>query len=386
MPGTIAADRNYTETGEYTVEVTVIDAAGAADSTTSTIAVFDPAAPPVIRSFAVPAGDRLLTTPVDVTASFTDRSVPVDNFSAMIDWGDGTVEPVDVSAPTFDSVGSVGGRHVYGAPGLYTVVVSVADESGNIDTEGATITVVAPSGKPVITGIAGPGTPLRLSDVVTIGATFSDASAPYDTFSAVVDWGDGTTTPATVTPPTTATGEGSITASRTYTATGVYPVTVRISDARGDADDELFEFVVVYDPTINGRVTGSGFYWSGAEASAETSRWGAPAFFGYDAKYKKNSSVPTGETKLRLLGQFFFQSTQYDYLIVNDAMAIAEGTGTIGGGSEYRFRVQGIDNGWLDFFQITIWNPATGAVLYDNGVLYDKGDVVLLGGIQVKGG
>ena len=93
--------------------------------------------------------------------------------------------------------------------------------------------------------------------------------------------------------------------------------------------------------------------------------------------------MPSGRTQLRLLGDFYFRSTSYDYLIVNDAIAIAEGTGRISG-QDYRFRVQGIDNGWLDFFQITIWDPATGEVVYDNGILYDKGDVVLLGGIRVR--
>ena len=84
-----------------------------------------------------------------------------------------------------------------------------------------------------------------------------------------------------------------------------------------------------------------------------------------------------------MLGEFFFRSTSYDYLIVNDAIAIAEGVGKIGN-TQYRFRVQGIDNGWLDFFQITIWDPVTDEVVYDNGVLYDKGDLVLLGGITLR--
>ena len=51
---------------------------------------------------------------------------------------------------------------------------------------------------------------------------------------------------------------------------------------------------------------------------------------------------PRETTKLRLLGDFYFKSTSYDYLIVNDAMVIAEGVGKIGA-TEYRFRVQGID-------------------------------------------
>ncbi len=71
---------------------------------------------------------------------------------------------------------------------------------------------------------------------------------------------------------------------------------------------------------------------------------------------------------------------------------MAEGTGTTGGNTSYRFRVQGIDNGRVDFFQITIWDDSTGDVLYDNGVVYtneglvedDRGDRVLLGGIRVR--
>ena len=53
-----------------------------------------------------------------------------------------------------------------------------------------------------------------------------------------------------------------------YTTTGVYPVEITVTDALGGFDSEVFEFVVVYDRTMNGRVKGSGFYWSGAEASA----------------------------------------------------------------------------------------------------------------------
>ncbi len=290
-----------------------------------------------------------------------------------------------MAAPTPTALGTFSGSHVYAQPGSYEIVLSVTDAGGLVDSDGAIVTMVAPSGAPVITELDAPTTPQLLSAGVAIQAQFTDASAPFDTFTAVVDWGDGTTSPATVTPPLTGTATGSLAASKVYAETGVYPVTVTVSDANGASDSELYEFVVVYDPTTNGRVTGSGSYWSGPEASSGTSRWGAPAFFGYDARYKKNAALPTGETQLRLLGQFLFKSTKYDYLIVNDAVAIAEGVGTAGG-KQYRFRVQGVDNGRLDFFQITIWNPTTGAVLYDNGVLYDKGDLVLLGGITVKGG
>ena len=128
----------------------------------------------------------------------------------------------------------------------------------------------------------------------------------------------------------------------------------------------------------------AGWYWSGNEAYDDGDRWGNWAFFGYGARYKKNATTPTGTTKLRLLGEFYFKSTGYDYLLINDTVAVAEGVGKLDGQRGYRFRVQGVDNGWIDFFQITIWDEATGEIVYDNGVLYDSGDLVLLGGIRIR--
>ena len=43
-----------------------------------------------------------------------------------------------------------------------------------------------------------------------------------------------------------------------------------------------------------------------------------------------------------------------------------------------------LQSGRFDFFQISIWDDVTGEVIYDNGILYDEGDLVLLGGIRVK--
>ena len=383
-----SATRTYAGTGTYPVTITVRDRGGLTASVTGEVVVYDPAAPPVFRGIDAPLGDRLITSPIDIVATFTDESIPVDTFTATIDWGDGTVETADAAdivAPTFAAAGTVTGSHQYTVPGDYTVVVTVEDESGATDDIGAPVSVVAPAGEPVIESIDGPTTPQPITESVLISATFSDTSAPFDTFTATVDWGDGTQSAAQVTDPTGPSEPGAITADHVYSRTGVYPVTITVFDRDGASDSELFEFVVVFDPDTTGRVAGSGTYWSGSEAYAGTSRWGSPAFFGYNARYPDGADVPSGETQLRLLGKFYFRSTSYDYLIVNDAIAIAEGVGRIGT-KNYRFRVQGIDNGWLDFFQITIWDPATDEVLYDNGVLYDKGDVVLLGGIKVRGG
>jgi hypothetical protein len=383
--GTIQATHVYDEFGIFEVTVTIEDSTTRSDTATTNVTIFDPLAAPKIVSID-PVGVTPITEPVEISAQFDDGSVPVeDTFSAVIDWGDGTSTTAEVAAPTLDALGTIVGSKTYAAPGTYDIIVTVRDSLNNSDDERIIVDVVALEGTPFITSVSGPSTPQDIADGVTLGAAFTDASAPFDSFTATIDWGDGAgPVPAAVTAPLTSDGEGTISGSKVYTAAGVYSVTVTVTDANGDSYAEDYEFIVVFDPDTNGRVSGSGYYWSGAEAFPEGSRWGAPAFFGYDARYKKNATVPTGDTQLRLLGEFFFRSTSYDYLIVNDAIAIAEGVGKIGT-KQYRFRVQGIDNGWLDFFQITIWDPANGnEVVYDNGVLYDKGDLVLLGGIKVK--
>jgi hypothetical protein len=381
--GTITGNHVFDAVGSYTVAITLTDSTDRAATTSVDVLVVDLDAGPVIRNFSLPTNEQPIGATVDLSAVFSDDSVPADFFTGSIDWGDGTIEDAVLIQPTASTNGQAAGSHEYNVAGVFEIVLTITDSTERSVEVGATVSVVAPAGDPIIRTIAGPSTPQEITDAVAVSATFGDASGPFDTYTATIDWGDGTSSIAAVVPPT-ASDDGTITGDHIYAETGVYPITITVTDAAGASDSELFEFAVVFDPTIRGRVNGSGFYWSGREARPGGSRWGAPAFFGYDARYKKNSDLPVGDTQLRLLGDFFFRSTSYDYLIVNDAIAIAEGVGTMGGGTSYRFRVQGVDNGWLDFFQITIWDPTTGTVLYDNGVLYDKGDIVLLGGIKVK--
>ena len=383
VPGSITARHRYDTPGTFVATVTVVDGQGNPESSaTTSVTIFDPV--PRILSIN-PVGVTPINEEFELSAIFVDGSVPADeSFTAVVDWGDGLTTEADVTVPTATSNGKIVASKSYTIAGTYSVIVTVTDARGNEGDELLTVEIVAPESKPFITRVEGPSTPQDIADGVTLTAAFTDASAPDDSFTATIDWGDGSSpVPASVTAPLASEAEGTISGFKQYAAAGVYSVTVTVTDQAGASYSEDYEYIVVFDPDTNGRVSGKGFYWSGAEAFAGGSRWGAPAFFGYDTKYKRNATVPSGDTQLRLLGEFFFRSTSYDYLIVNDAIAIAEGVGKIGN-TQYRFRVQGIDNGWLDFFQITIWDPVTDEVVYDNGVLYDKGDIVLLGGIKVK--
>ena len=314
--------------------------------------------------------------------------MPFDTFSATIDWGDGSGPQPVIGAglvpPTLDAMGTISAPTTYTIPGEYEVVVKVTDGLGNWDDDGVIITVVSPGGDPIITEMTGPQTPQPLPDGVQISASFTDESGTADTYTAMIDWGDGSDpTTATVTPPSGDT-PGTISANRVYDAVGVYTVTLTLTDGAGTPATQEFEFVVVFDPAAARTLCRA------PASTGRAPRLGRAAPSGVrrrsSATTPATRAVPTDRRARHSCGFSVTSSSvrpSYDYLIVNDAIAIAEGVGSIGS-NEYRFRVQGIDNGWLDFFQITIWDPVTDEVVYDNGILYDKGDVVLLGGIKVK--
>jgi hypothetical protein len=67
-----------------------------------------------------------------VVANFTDANpnAPVSDFSATIDWGDGTSSPATGITKSVTGF-TVQGSHTYGSEGTYTVTVTVRDDGGS---------------------------------------------------------------------------------------------------------------------------------------------------------------------------------------------------------------------------------------------------------------
>lgn len=64
-----------------------------------------------------------------VTASFQDSAA--QTHTCIADWGDGSLpDPLAVTEPTASAPGSCTGSHLYTAPGVYEVAITVADECG----------------------------------------------------------------------------------------------------------------------------------------------------------------------------------------------------------------------------------------------------------------
>ena len=234
--------------------------------------------------------------------------------------------------------------------GNFTIGLKVTDPLGlsNIDTLTVTVNNVAPT----ITYITAPVAPIQMATNVNVSAAFTDPGA--DTFTAAWNWGDGSTTAGAV-------SGHNVTGSHFYATPGIYTLKLTVTDDDGGSTNLTYQYIVIYDPN-GGFTTGGGWFIDPSS--------GNKANFGFNTKYQKDSSIPTGNTEFKV-GNLNFKSTSYDWLVVSGAKAQFKGTGTINGSGDYAFLVTVIDGqvsggGGYDLIRITIWNKATGAMVYDN--------------------
>ena len=248
--GTVQASHAYGRYGEYTITVCVTDddhAPEAAspvdgqDCDTLTVTVNNVAptleAGPDRNSLE---GSRLILNP----ATFSDAGYDSE-FTATIDWGDGTTEPpADISvvagrtAEGTPQTGFVQAFHHYADDGTYTVEVCLNDGREIVcDTMLVTVTNVAPAVD------AGPDRIINEGTFITLDpATYTDPGfdhSPTDTqenFTSTIDWGEGTIDVGVLTEAPGAEGvltTGTVSGSHVYGDDGVYTVTACVTD-----DDE----------------------------------------------------------------------------------------------------------------------------------------------------
>jgi hypothetical protein len=117
-------------------------------------------------------------------------------------------------------------------------------------------------------------------------------------------------------------------------------------------------------------VTGAGTIESPSGALAGSTAAGT-ARFGFQSKYARGATVPTGNTQFKFrAGDLEFDSTAYEWLVVAGARAQYKGTGVIRNTTgTFDFLLTVIDGdqaggGGADKFRIKISGP--GGVIYDN--------------------
>ena len=221
---------------------------------------------------------------------------------------------------------------------------------------------------PVVTSISAPVEPINFNNqLINVSGTFVDPDDD-DPHTAEWDWGDYTTSSGIVDQ-----DENAVSNSHTYSEPGVYRITLEVADSYPASDEEVFEFIVVYDPD-GGFVTGGGWIYSVAgfcQLSDECATAEGKANFGFVSKYKKGADTPTGNTEFQFkAGSLNFHSSNYDWLVVTGSdYARFKGTGTINGQGDYKFMLWAGDDE-PDTFRIKIWQEyedGVETVVYDNG-------------------
>ncbi len=259
---TVTGSHTYTDEGSDPIHVDVLDDGGSriAGNTTATIVDAPLTAAQGIAVKAV-EGQAFSNVPV---AMFTDtnRLGSVADFSATINWGDGTPTSSGIisliGGSPAGTVYQVLGSHTYASQGTFPISVVITDVGGSTVTvsaaanNSASATVADAGIKANAAGAFIQGTEgLGLSQTggttfgpVVIGSfTDADLGATVADFttgggSIVVNWGDGTA-PQTL-PASDLTASGSvngvvftITAAHVYKEEGTYQVLTTVTDSGG---------------------------------------------------------------------------------------------------------------------------------------------------------
>jgi DNA/RNA endonuclease G (NUC1)/PKD repeat protein len=206
----VTPQHSYADNGNYVVTLTVSDPAGAEATATTSVTVFNVA--PAVNAFA---GASILAHQTYAGGgSFTDAGA--DEWTATVDYGDGSgTQPLALSGTGFNL------SHTYDHGGTFTITVTVTDDDGASASKTATVTVTNVA--PTVNAFAG----ATLLPGESYSATGSFTDPGPDSWTATVNYGDGSGTQ-----PLALSGTG-FSLGHTYTAAGTYTVTVTVTDDGG---------------------------------------------------------------------------------------------------------------------------------------------------------
>ncbi|HWK29748.1 MAG TPA: PKD domain-containing protein [Solirubrobacter sp.] len=203
--------RTFTKPGVYTATVTATDAQGEKTSQEVTVTVTRAGEQPPTVEVSASATTVQGGSSVQFTAVGHDPDGPDDDLGYVWDFGDnGSSHEQNPS-------------HRYVAPGTYTAKVTVTDATGASVTKSIEITVTAPPANqpPIITEAA--GFPLTGSAPLTVQFSIEAADPNGDAVSYEWDFGDGSAKATSKNP------------THTYTQTGEFTATVKVTDSHGDS-------------------------------------------------------------------------------------------------------------------------------------------------------
>jgi hypothetical protein len=251
----VSGSNTYAEAGSYSVVVTITDVGGKSAVVGSTATVADAAL--TSTSVGITATEAQSFT--GTVATFTDANAlaPATDFSATVDWGDGTSVSAGTVTQAANGTFFVTGSHIYtdntpvGAP--RTVTVTIKDNEGANTTATSSATVLDAS----LTSTGATISAIEGKQFLGRVATFTDSGGldPIGTYTIVINWGDGSASSPIIVIPTGPSPAGAtfpIEGGHTYAEEGTYAIRVSIASAGGSAT-EAFGSAVVADAPLAGK-------------------------------------------------------------------------------------------------------------------------------------
>src|SRR6185437_3915155 len=222
----VTGTHTYAEEGTNPITVSITDAGGSTATANSTANVTDGALSASGVTLAATEGQAF----TQVVAGFTDADPAGDvgDYTVMIDWGDGSSDAGTIAA---DGSGGfqVSGTHTYAEEGTNPITVSITDAGGSTATANSTANVTDAALS--ASGVTLAATEGKAFTQVVAGFTDADPAGNVGDYTAMIDWGDGSSDAGTI----AADGSGGfqVTGTHTYAEEGTNPITVSITDAGG---------------------------------------------------------------------------------------------------------------------------------------------------------
>lgn len=244
----------------------------------------DPAIKPIGATLSGTEGSA--TTGTVATFTDPDASATAAEYTATIDWGDGSTSAGVVTGPV-GGLFNVDGSHVYQEEGSYSIKVIIND----VDNPGNTASVASTAniGDAALTAAcaAAPAVPMSFSGP-TAALTDANSFSTTADFTATITWGDGGTSTGTVSGPMG--GPYAVSGSHTYGAPGPYTITTTINDDGGSSA------VATCSVTVFATTGGGNFVIGDGNAAIGTS----VTFWG--AQWSKKNTVSGGSAPAAFKG------------------------------------------------------------------------------------
>jgi len=217
--GAVGLTHGYAVGGTYTVTATPTNGRGKAGAAATVSLTVTKVAPVVGLATIAPTPDGSPAAVSGMVAAPAGRAQTV-----TVTWGDGTTSAVTPAAGQT----AYAATHTYILPGNYTVSVQAVD-SVNLASATVSGTAVVTNVAPSALALARNAALLTDEDVLVVSGAFVDPGIG-DTFTAAVDWGDGTAGSSQAVAAGVRTFGG---LTHTYAHYGQFAPTVTLTDAYG---------------------------------------------------------------------------------------------------------------------------------------------------------